>query len=177
MKKSIYIMIFLLITAGQTTMAQKTSAEEVATPELVVKREQLKKEVVTNYMAVKQCLIVSDSVNTAKEAAKFIASLDKFKFKKLTLMDMNAATNLRKEIKELALVISKTNDINKQRKAFSALSTKMWTMGAKVKAQNVVLYQQVCPMTGDTWMSLEKEIKNPYYPKNMLTCGEIKQRI
>lgn len=170
-------MICLLITAAQITMAQKTSEEEVATPELAVKRELLKKEVISNYMAVKQCLIASDSVNTAKEAVKFIASLDKFKFKKLSLTDMNAATNLRKEIKELALMISKTNDINKQRKVFSTLSTKMWTMGAKVKAQNVALYQQVCPMTGDTWMSLDKDIKNPYYPKNMLTCGEIKQSI
>jgi len=177
MKKSIYILVCLLFIAGQAAKAQLTSAEEVATPELAAKREVLKKEVIGNYMAVKQALIVSDAVNTAKEAVKFIASLDQFKFKKLSLQDMNAATSLRKEIKELAMTISTTNNINEQRKAFSVLSEKIWIMANKVKPQNGILYQQVCPMTGDTWLSMEKEIKNPYYPKNMLTCGEVKQSI
>lgn len=177
MKKSIYMIACLLFMAGQAATAQLTSSQEVATPELAAKREVIKKQVVNDYMAVKQSLIVSDSVNTAKEAVKFIASLDKFKFKKLSLMDMNAATSLRNEIKELAVTISETNNINKQRKTFSVLSEKMWTMATKLKPENETLYQQVCPMTGDTWLSLEKDIKNPYYPKNMLTCGEVKKSI
>lgn len=176
MKKSIYIMACLLFMGGQAAMAQRTSAQEV-TPDLVAGRELIKKEVVTSYMAVKNSLIVSDSVKAAKGALEFIVALDQFRFKKLSLPDMNAATVLRKDIKALAVTISKTTNINQQRKAFSALSDKMWLMAAKVKPQEVTLYQQVCPMTGDSWLSLEKDIKNPYFPKNMLTCGEVKQSI
>lgn len=177
MKKITYMMTFLLLTVALGVSAQKSSSQEVATPELVAKRELSKKEVLSTYMSLKEQLIVSDSVNAAKSALKFIAALDQFKFKKLTLPEMNDATTLRKEIKELALEISKTTNINKQRKALSELSLKMWTMAPKVKPIETAVYQQVCPMTGDTWLSMDKEIKNPYYPKNMLTCGEVKQSI
>lgn len=177
MKKVTFITTCLLFMVGHATMAQLTSAEEVATPELVAKREMIKKSLINNYMTVKQMLIASDSVSAGKEAVKFIVSLDQFKFKKLNLTDMNESTTLRNEIRLLALRISETNNINTQRKTFSVLSEKMWIMSTKVKPQEVVIYQQVCPMIGDTWLSLERDIKNPYYPKNMLTCGEVKQSI
>lgn len=39
------------------------------------------------------------------------------------------------------------------------------------------IYLQHCPMAnndkGANWLSLEKEIKNPYYGASMLTCGEV----
>lgn len=177
MKKVIYTLLGLMLAVGPTVKAQLKSTEEVATAELAAKREVIKKELITSYMAVKQFLIVSDSLSSAKAATKFVASLDQFKFKKLTMPEMNEATILRKEIRDLAGEISKTTNINKQRKAFSVLSAKMWIMAPKVKPMETALYQQVCPMTGDTWLSMEKEIKNPYFPKNMLTCGEVKQHI
>ena len=177
MRKAIYTLLGLLLMAAPAVQAQLKSTEEVATAALAAKREVIKAELIKNYMAVKQSLIVSDSVQAPKAALQFISSLDQFKFKKLTLPEMNEATSLRREIRDLALEISKTTSINKQRKAFSALSAKMWVMAPKVKPMETALYQQVCPMTGDTWLSMEKEIKNPYYPKNMLTCGEVKQSI
>ena len=177
MKRTIYMMVYLLLVGGSAAMAQMSSAQEVATPELAAKREANKKAVIADYMAVKELLIVSDSVNAAKAATKFIVSLDQFKFKKLNMPEMNAATILRKEVRALAVEISTTVNVNAQRKAFSILSAKMWDIAAKLKPMGIPIYQQVCPMTGATWLSLDQEIKNPYYPKNMLTCGEIKQRI
>lgn len=177
MKRTIYALACLLLMGGSAAMAQVSSTQEVATPELVAKREANKKAILADYMTVKQLLIVSDSINAAKAATHFVASLDQFKFKKLTLPEMNAATSLRKEVRTLALEISATGNITKQRKAFSTLSAKMWDMAAKLKPIATPIYQQVCPMTGETWLSMDKEIKNPYYPKNMLTCGEVKQSI
>ncbi|MEJ2884098.1 DUF3347 domain-containing protein [Pedobacter sp. GR22-6] len=177
MKKTIYVLACLLMMAGPVAIAQVDSGKEVATLELAAKREAIKKEVLAGYMALKQSLIVSDSLNSAKDATKFIRALEQFKFKKLTLPEMNAATILRKEVKELALEISGTSNITKQRKVFAVLSVKMWDMAAKLKPMGTPIYQQVCPMTGETWLSMDKEIKNPYYPKNMLTCGEVRQSI
>lgn len=87
---------------------------------------------------------------------------------------MNIATISRKEIIELANQIAATKNINKQRKIFETLSVKYWDQASKFKATDQTLYLQVCPMTGAVWTSDSKEIKNPYYPKNMLTCGEVK---
>ena len=43
------------------------------------------------------------------------------------------------------------------------------------------IYLQHCPMAdnenGADWLSLDKEIKNPYFGASMLKCGEVKQEI
>jgi hypothetical protein len=49
--------------------------------------------------------------------------------------------------------ISSAKDITKQREFFA-------------------LYIQFCPMKKAEWISNDKNIKNPYYGKSMLTCGK-----
>jgi hypothetical protein len=151
----------------------KTSAQEVATPEMAQQREVLKKAIVAKYLDVKQCLIVSDSVQAAKSAAGLVISLNQFKFKKLGLQEMNEATTMRGKLKGLAQQIAETQSINKQRNYFMELSEGMWTIISKVVPEKTALYEQKCPMTGKVWISDVKDIKNPYFPKNMLTCGEV----
>ena len=50
----------------------------------------------------------------------------------------------------------------------------MITFGSKQK-----LYQDFCPMANDgkgaIWISEVKEIKNPYYGAEMLSCGSLKK--
>ncbi len=170
MKNAVFIALIFLSSFAQ---AQVTSKEEVV-PELVQKREEQKKEITKNYLALKNSLIVSDSLAVVKNAEALKSSLKNFKFKKLTLEQMNAATTTRKTISDLASEMAATKNINKQRKIFESLSVKYWDVASKFKAADATLYLQVCPMTGAVWTSDSKEIKNPYYPKNMLTCGEVK---
>lgn len=169
--KNLIVIAFLFLSV--MAQAQITSKEEVV-PELVQKREAEKKEIIKNYLALKNSFLTSDSLAVVKKAEAFKSSLKNFKFKKLSLPDMNAATSSRKEIIELATAIASTKNINKQRKIFETLSVKYWDQAAKFKPADETLYLQICPMTGAVWTSDSKEIKNPYYPKNMLTCGEVK---
>ncbi|WP_231424121.1 DUF3347 domain-containing protein [Pedobacter sp. Leaf250] len=170
--KNYILAIFLVIGMVNANAQVKTSAQEVA-PELVKQREELKTLIITNYLGIKNSLVVSDSKKTAATASEFSANFGKFKFKKLTLEEMNAATTARKSIKELADSIAIAPSINEQRKLMEKLSEKFWVIIDKVKPENMPLYQQKCPMMGTTWVSNEKKIENPYYPKNMLTCGEV----
>jgi hypothetical protein len=170
MKNLLVIAFLFLSTLAQ---AQLTSKQEV-TPELVEKREAQKKEITNNYLALKNNLLVSDSLAVVKNAVALQQSLTNFKFKKLTLEQMNDATTKRKELIDLAAQVSATKNINKQRKVFEVLSIKFWDLAPKFKVADNALYLQVCPMTNAMWLSDSKEIKNPYYPKNMLTCGEVK---
>lgn len=172
-----YIFIGLMIAcAVSNATAQstvRTSAQEVTTPALVQQREALKKDIVTKYLALKQNLIVSDSLQAAKSAGELSAALTRFKFKKLTLQEMNAATTMRNKLADLAKAIAGTNSINAQRKSMMEISEGMWTIIERIVPENTVLYQQTCPMAGKIWISDVKEIKNPYFPKNMLTCGKV----
>jgi len=167
------IVVIALICFSTLAHAQLTSKEEV-TPELVAKREAQKKEITTHYLALKNNLLVSDSVSVVKNAVLLQNSLKNFRFKKLNLQQMNESMQERKEIIALASEIEATKNINKQREIFKSLSAKFWDLAPKFKAADTTLHLQVCPMTSASWLSDSKEIKNPYYPKNMLTCGEVK---
>lgn len=176
--KRILILICLIYLSGLVAVAQQhNSVQEVATPELAAQREVIKQEVVDSYLSIKNALLASDSVAAVKAANQFTASLNKLKFKKLTLEEMNKATTTRAEVVELASQISETKNISKQRKILVAMSEKFWTIADKVKPSKTPLYLQMCTMTGETWLSDKAQIENPIYPKNMLTCGMIKAKI
>lgn len=160
---------------AQSTL--KTSLQEVATPELAKQREVLKQDILSKYLGLKSSLVASDSVQTAKYAADLVTALDRFKFKKLDLEQMNAATTMRGKIKGLAKSIADTRSISKQRNYMMELSEGMWTIMERFVPEKTVLYLQQCPMTSKVWISDEKEIKNPYYPKNMLDCGTVKAEL
>ncbi len=167
------IVIIALICFSSLSHAQLTSKQEVAA-ELVEKREAQKKEITKNYLALKNNLLASDSLSVVKDALALQNSLQNFKFKKLSLEKMNEATTIRREIIALTVQVAATKNINKQRGIFKDLSAKFWDLAPKFKAEDATLHLQICPMTSATWVSDSKEIKNPYYPKNMLTCGEVK---
>ena len=167
------VLVMALICLNSLAQAQLTSKQEIA-PELVEKREAQKKEITNHYLALKNSLVVSDSLAVVANAAALQNSLKNFKFKKLSLEQMNEATKTRKEIIDIAAEVTTTKNINKQRKIVELLSVKFWDLAPKFKAEDTTLHLQVCPMTGAMWVSDSKEIKNPYYPKNMLTCGEVK---
>ena len=169
--KKLLILAFLCFSS--LTQAQLTSKEEVA-PELVEKREAQKKEITNHYLTLKNNLLISDSLAVVKNAAALQLSLKNFRFKKLSLEQMNEATKIRSEITALAAELAANKNINKQRKIFESLSVKFWDLAPKFKVADNTLYLQVCPMTNAMWVSDSKEIKNPYYPKNMLTCGAVK---
>lgn len=80
-----------------------------------------------------------------------------------------------------AAKITNASNIEVQRAAYEDLSNAMIT---KVKSSGVTngeVYVQHCPMAfndkGASWLSSNKEIRNPYFGNKMLTCGEIKETI
>jgi hypothetical protein len=50
-----------------------------------------------------------------------------------------------------------------------------------VRYDRLLIYYNYCPMAfndqGANWLSNSPEIRNPYIPKKMITCGEIKDSI
>lgn len=81
----------------------------------------------------------------------------------------------------LAAKIGAAADIEVQRTLFSALSNDFI---ARVKESGLTsgeIYVEYCPMAlndkGASWLSNQKDIKNPYFGESMLTCGEVKETI
>ncbi|WEK18132.1 MAG: DUF3347 domain-containing protein [Candidatus Pedobacter colombiensis] len=81
----------------------------------------------------------------------------------------------------LAAKIGVAKDIDAQRIVFSDLS-KDFIARVKVSGLNSgELYVEYCPMAlndkGASWLSNQKDIKNPYFGESMLNCGEVKETI
>lgn len=81
----------------------------------------------------------------------------------------------------LAAKIGAAADIEMQRTLFADLSNDFI---ARVKQSGLTsgeIYVEYCPMAlndkGASWLSNQKDIKNPYYGESMLTCGEVKETI
>lgn len=130
-------------------------------------------KVTGSYLLLKDRLIVSDSMAASNHALTLSQELEKMKLAKKQFKSTDTIEKVQSAAVQLAKLISATHNINKQRAYFAELSTRVWLLVEKDKKPAFPLYKQVCPMTGVSWISKDSAIKNPYYPKNMLTCGNV----
>ena len=117
-----------------------------------------------NYLKIKMALVNSDA-DAANDAANDMA----------TSFDQE-----RTQMKDLALKIAETSDLEEQRKLFSDLTQQMGPM-FKEALSGGTIYQQYCPMAfnneGAYWYSDVSEIRNPYFGDKMLKCGKVTETI
>jgi hypothetical protein len=90
-----------------------------------------------------------------------------------------AATTLGKDAETIAASAKKlgaAKDIAAARTAFGEVSDAIEAYATKTKATFPpgvrVAY---CPMADKSWLTKDKEIRNPYYGASMLTCGSFKK--
>ena len=75
------------------------------------------------------------------------------------------------------LAIIKDESCERQRLLFGAISSAMFGVLKNVDLKHGGIYREYCPMAfnekGAYWLSDETEIKNPYFGKKMMECGEV----
>jgi Cu(I)/Ag(I) efflux system membrane fusion protein len=133
-------------------------------------------EVFKGYTNLKDALTNDDS-NVAQKAAKEISVAIKNVDMSL-LPSAEAHTQwmvAEKEISSSAKLITETSNIEKQRNYFINLSKNVIT-AVKLFGINKIVYEQFCPMANDNkgafWLSLNEQIKNPYFGSAMIKCGD-----
>lgn len=110
------------------------------------------------YVSIKDALVNTDAETTQSKAQEL------------------AEVETSEEVSTAAKKIADTDDVNKQREAFSDLTGAMEKQleGALASGE---IYKQYCPMAfegkGDYWFSNSKDIFNPYYGDKMLKCGRV----
>ena len=135
------------------------------------------KQVFEDYILLKDAL-VNDDAEGAQQAGKQInQSLKKVDMKLLS--DEKAHNHwmtIQKELTTSANAIESNADIATQRGHFKHLSAHMIS-SVQLFGINEKVYVEFCPMAdgdkGASWLSMEKEIRNPYYGESMLKCGEV----
>ena len=139
------------------------------------------KEVFDGYILLKDAL-VDDNSEEAQTAAKRISqNLAKVNMKLLSDEEAhNHWMTIQKEVKNSANAIENNSDIAVQRGHFKHLSAHMIS-AVQLFGVNQKVFSEYCPMAdnnkGAYWLSLEEEIRNPYYGEAMLKCGEVRETI
>ena len=138
-------------------------------------------DVISHYLRLKNAL-TNDNGSEAASAAKGIGeSLTKVDESGLTPEQKKMYDGVKDDIKEHSEHIGANgSDIKHQREHFDLLSQDMIDL-VKATGSSQTLYKDFCPMynnkKGALWLSETKEIKNPYYGKEMPKCGVVKEEI
>lgn len=124
----------------------------------------------------------SDNDKEAANASKgMLEVLSKIKSDGFSAEDKTTYEDIAADIKEHAEHISdNVGNIAHQREHLVMLSKDFYDI-AKTFGTDKPLYKVFCPMYDDNkgayWLSDSKEIKNPYYGEDMLTCGEVQEEL
>ncbi|MFS4416279.1 efflux RND transporter periplasmic adaptor subunit [Maribacter sp. 2307ULW6-5] len=127
-------------------------------------------ELVQHYFLLKDAMVADNY----KTAMTYVEEFN-LKFTAVKKQSISNGESLDKELTKM----SNSTDLKSLRSSFKGFSKALITM---LKAQNEfhsTLYVQFCPMadnnSGALWLSAEKEIRNPYFGKQMLQCGSIRK--
>lgn len=166
--------VALMLFCGKAAVAQQDT--KAIKPDTALARRNDK--ALPAYLAVKDGLLKSDSIAVAASAKVLADELLKIRLRSHVLQDLMNMKSLRTHIIAETNEMAATQNINQQRKHFAEVSKGFWELAGRYRfIKETPVYYQQCPMTGVTWVSDSKEIKNPYYPKNMLTCGAVKAQL
>ena len=137
----------------------------------------------TKYYLLKDAFAASNDTLAAAQATALIASAGKVDLKEakadsnITEMAQQYLASVTAEAKAM---VAEPN-IEEKRKSFQMISDNMYDLVRTVHFDKEIVYHQFCPMAfndaGAYWLSQSADIKNPYFGKKMLTCGEIKDSI
>lgn len=136
-----------------------------------------------NYYHLKDALVLSNDQMAATSANMLAGSADSLDLKEIkadpSIVAM--AKGYVQTVSSEAKGLGQEKDIEAKRKSFQMISDAMYDLVRTVRFDKEVVYHQFCPMAfndaGAYWLSSTADVKNPYFGKKMLSCGETKDSI
>jgi hypothetical protein len=171
-------------TATHDEHASGSSAEEEASgPQLQVdpKFQQQLAAVFTAYVELKDAFVATDAAKVKTEAKETLDALAKVDMKLLTGAAHNDWMNYLSPLESSLKEIEASSDIEAQRKSFSTVSNNLYKSVKAFGLGGVTAFYEYCPMAfnneGAYWLSDKDQIRNPYFGDQMLTCGQVKEKL
>jgi len=134
-------------------------------------------ELTNSYYGIKDALVSGDGNAASSHAEAFINSLDDVSRSNLNTSQQKTWLAQVATMKSVSEAIAKTTDVEKQREQLNDLSVALFATLKDFRENNREVFYQYCPMKKAYWLSIEKDIKNPYYGNKMLTCGSVKETL
>lgn len=158
--------IFLIVAIIATVWIQPGFAQSNQT-----------KALLTSYYDIKNALVNSDATVAASKAGEFSKILGSIDMKSMSETEMTAFMGFKDKLSADAKHLSETKDVATQRDYFANFSVNLFKLAKATKLTSDPVYYDYCPMKKSYWLSENSAIKNPYYGKQMLTCGAVKETL
>jgi len=133
------------------------------------------------YLNMKEALTIDDFEAAQRAGGNILKTVDGIEMSLFKGDSHNVWMSQSNAIKKALEHVAHFKNIEEVRIAFQPVSNAMIALSNTFKPYDKILYVQHCPMAdnnkGADWLSLSKEIKNPYFGEAMLTCGEVKSTI
>lgn len=155
-----------MVALFATAFVQKNFAQDIA-------KQSSLSPLLTSYYNIKDALAGSDANDAAAKADEFVKTAGGLDMNSMTASEHQAFMPLKGKLLSDAKHISETKDLAQQRGHFKSLSGNFYLLAKAVKLSSDPVYQQYCPMKKAHWLSSETVIKNPYFGKQMPTCGKV----
>jgi hypothetical protein len=127
------------------------------------------------YYGITNALIKDDGAAAQVQAQQFHRVAESVDISKMSKAQQKVWLAQKSSLMSGSESISKTTAINQQRAQLNDLSISLFTVLKAFPGEDSPIYYQYCPMKKAYWLSNEKAIKNPYYGKQMLSCGNTKE--
>lgn len=153
-------------SAKHEKAAERSDHDKAQSEEL--SQEQMKK-VLAGYFALKDALVQTNGEQASNLAMNLVEAVGKKEGALIGKIRIDAES------------IYETKDVDLQRDLFYTLSDNVYSLIKEASPIEKTIYRQYCPMAmnneGAFWLSLDEEIRNPYFGDQMLTCGSVKEEI
>ena len=166
---------------GMNGSVHKVAKNNVGRLDVSKAFQQQLKEVLNEYIVLKDAFVKEESNNIISQSEKIGALLTKVDMKLLENKEAQVFwRSLEKQLRVGVSSILKTTAIKGQRNHFKQISASL-IEALQVFGINEKVFIAFCPMAdgdkGAYWLSREEKVINPYFGNKMLTCGEVKQVI
>lgn len=155
-----FIILLTIIASYSTVNAQDKAAATAVN------------NVLTTYLDVKNALTADNKTEAKSKAADLLTAINNVPMNKLTPEQHKLWMTYSEKLQFDSRHISESDAIDHQREHFASLSKNLYEVVKGLKLNTTTVYAQYCPMKKAAWLSETNAVKNPYYGKQMLTCGK-----
>lgn len=134
------------------------------------------------YYQLKDAFVAGDTLRVNQSASSLKLLLDSLKLDEFRQKDSLGFASINGRTGDVSAEITGMlgeKDLEKKRESFEMISNAFYDMMRAIRPNGQTIYYQYCPMAfndkGAYWLSNADSIRNPYFGKKMLTCGEVKE--
>lgn len=189
MKNTVLILSVIFLSAACKNKDEKTGTTETETKvNNAYSYSEAFSQSINNtlnaYYSLKDAFVASDTAAVNAAGTELKKLLDSLKLDEVQKNDSLGFSSIYGRPGDVAAEVTGMlgeNDLEKKRESFEMISNAMYDMLRVIKPAGVTIYYQYCPMAfenkGAYWLSNADSIRNPYFGKKMLTCGETRETL